>query len=158
MIITQLVHVNLVVADVERSVDFYTNVLGARIVRDWWGESETTGEVLGFGKRTIKWHAYMLRWGKGNDATFPQIDLLEWIEPKSIGAPYRHMNNIGIPRICVETPDVDAMYEELRDKGVEFLSPPRLANPRTKRGSKTKVCCLRDPDGIVIELIGPLGS
>lgn len=156
--ITQLVHVNIVVSDVERSVEFYTEVLGARVVRDWWGESDTTGEVLGLGSDPVRWHAYMLRWGEGDDGTFPQIDLLQWIEPTSDGVPYARMNHIGIPRICLEAPDLDEMYERLLAQGVEFLSPPAPINRHTERGRRTKVVCLKDPDGIVIELIGPLGG
>ena len=45
--IDQLIHVNIVVSDAERSMKFYTEVLGARVVRDWWGESDTPGLALG---------------------------------------------------------------------------------------------------------------
>jgi catechol 2,3-dioxygenase-like lactoylglutathione lyase family enzyme len=156
--IRELVHTNLVVSDVERSVAFYTDMLGARVVRDWWGESETTAIAFGLGVKVAKWHAYMLRFGEGDDATFPQLDLLEWIEPKSVGSSLSVMNHIGIPRICAEVADVDQVYETLSARGVEFISPPVVFNPATERGRRTKAVCLKDPDGIVIELVGPLRS
>jgi catechol 2,3-dioxygenase-like lactoylglutathione lyase family enzyme len=163
-LLTRFVHANIVVTDAERSVKFYTEILGGRVVREWISESETAGTGLGLGIGVVKFKTYFLRWGQEdhdlrwgegpND--FPILDLVEFVEPKAVGAPYQVMNHIGIPRLCFEVDDMDATYEEIRSKGVRFLSEPVQVNPKTKRGAITKVCALYDPDGIVIELIGPL--
>ncbi|MPZ23036.1 MAG: hypothetical protein GEU28_05720 [Dehalococcoidia bacterium] len=152
--ITQLIHVNIVVSDIQESVKFYTEMLGARVIREWHGESETSGEVLGFGKGTARWHAFLLRWGEGDEMAFPQIDLLQWLDPPSVGKPYDTMAHVGIPRICLEVDNIDEIYAELAAKGVSFLTKPKPLNPKTERGSRTKIVCLLDPDGTTIELIG----
>jgi lactoylglutathione lyase len=152
--VTEIIHANIVVRDVERSVKFYTELLGARIIRDWWGEGETTGIAMGF-DRPAKWHAYMLRWGEGDEYAFPQIDLLQWLEPESVGEPYPVLNHIGIARVAFMVEDIGPICERLKAAGVEFISEPVPMNPKTERGSRTFVVMLKDPDGIFIELVGP---
>lgn len=156
--IKQFVHANIVVSNAERSVEFYTEVLGARVVREWIGESSTAGQGLGFGVGNLRYKGYLLRWGDGGPETFPILDLVEFLEPEPYGRPYEAMNHIGIARLCFEVDDMDATYEHLRSLGVRFLSPPVPVNPETRRGSITQLCSLYDPDGIVIELIGPFGD
>lgn len=157
--VKQIIHANIVVRDIERSVRFYTEYLGARVVRDWPGESPHSAIALGFeGVPVARWHAYMLRFGEGDDLTFPQIDLLQWIDPPSEGEPYDRLNHVGIARIALEVEDIQGLYEELIAKGVEFISPPVSMNPATERGRRTKICCLKDPDGVVIELVGRVSA
>ena len=153
--VTHIIHANVVVRDIERSKRFYTEMLGARVVRDWHGESSTTPIALGFeGVEVARWHAYMLRWGEGDDTAFPQIDLLQWLEPESTGEAVDRLNNIGIARIALGVTNVDELYRDLSAKGVDFVSPPVPINPATERGRRMKICCLRDPDGVFIELVG----
>lgn len=154
--IDQLVHVNIVVSDIERSLPFYTEVLGARVVRDWWGDSDTVGRALGISDGPAKWHAYMLRFGDGDEHDFPQIDLLQWIDPEAGGRPYDTVAHIGIPRIALHCADCDALYERAQAFGAECLSEPLPMNSSTSRGSQVKVLCIKDPDGTIIEAIGPL--
>lgn len=158
--IEYLVHVNIVVSDIERSVRFYEDVLGAQTVRRWEGESETAGLALGLTStpQKVRWIAHLLRWGGGDVNTYPQIDLLQWIDPPVVGRPYASVANLGIPRICVASNEIEEAYERLRSLGADLISEPLPMNPGTKRGSATKVFCVRDPDGTVIEFIGPLSS
>ena len=155
--VTQIIHANIVVRDVEQSIKFYRDMLGARVIRDWWGDSETVGDALGFG-RPGKWHAYMLRWGEGDENTFPQIDLLQWLDPPGEGSPYPVLNHIGIARVALMVDDMDEIYQRLRSAGVDFLSEPKPINPKTERGGRLLICCLKDPDGTFIELVGPSRS
>lgn len=154
----QLIHANLVVADAARSVEFYTEALGGRVVREWTDESATAGEALGLGVGTIRFQAYLLRWGDGSADSYPLLDIVQFLDPLPYGRPYPTMNHIGIARLCFEVDDIDATYEHVRSLGVRCTSEPKPINPRTRRGSITKVFSVYDPDGIVIELIGPLGQ
>ena len=154
--IKQMLHANLVVSNAERSVEFYTEALGGRVVRQWEDESETAAEALGLGVGTLRFKAFLLRWGEGGADTYPLLDIVEFLTPEPYGRPYATMNHIGIARLCFEVDDVDAVYQHVRSLGVRCLSEPKPINPRTRRGSITKVFAVYDPDGIVIELLGPL--
>jgi catechol 2,3-dioxygenase-like lactoylglutathione lyase family enzyme len=64
---------------------------------------------------------------------------------------------VGVPRIAVWTKDVLALYDELSADGYDFLSEPK--GPFEDRAIKALVC-VRDPDGLLVELIEflPRGS
>jgi catechol 2,3-dioxygenase-like lactoylglutathione lyase family enzyme len=64
-----------------------------------------------------------------------------------------------VPRIiALRTDNVQAAYDDLRARGIEFVSAPQSA----RRAGIVNVCCCRDPDGLLVELIeyepGLLGS
>jgi hypothetical protein len=86
--------------------------------------------------------------------------LLEWLEPKWTD-PEKHLPiEERVPRIvALRTRNARAAYEELRAKGVVFLTEPFL--PDAALGIEAVVCC-RDPDGLIVEFIeyapGVLGS
>jgi catechol 2,3-dioxygenase-like lactoylglutathione lyase family enzyme len=152
--VTHIIHANLVVRDIETSRRFYTEYLGARVVREWAGEEPGLAVALGFDV-VPRWHAYLLRWGEGDDSTFPQLDLLQWIDPPSTGSAPLCLNQVGIARLALGVDNIDEIHERLERAGVEFISAPLPVNPATERGRRVKLCCLRDPDGIIVELVGP---
>jgi len=83
-----------------------------------------------------------------------RLDLIEWLEPRWEG----HQGEV--PRIiALRTRGVRKAYDDLRARGIEFLTEPRGPEPQT--GIEAVVCC-RDPDGLIVELIeympGVLGS
>ncbi|MEM1436586.1 MAG: VOC family protein [Pseudomonadota bacterium] len=80
------------------------------------------------------------------DRGFPKIDLtelngLEQREPLSNG-------DRGLVRICLVSEDLARDYEQLKEQGVAFLSPPQTCPDRMA----TVAVCI-DPDGTLIELL-----
>jgi len=53
-------------------------------------------------------------------------------------------------RIALRTRTLRADYEELKGRGVQFLSEPQMFHAQ---GSEAGFVCMTDPDGTVIELI-----
>ena len=148
--IKRMLHANVVVRDLERSLRFYRDVLRARVLSEIGGDAEdpALGTAMGFGAPAT-YRGYLLGLGKGREATM--IDLLQWMRPAAHGDPYDSVNHVGIARTALEVDDVDKHYEELRGQGVEFLSPPTdLHIPPV---GDMRVCCLKDPDGTILELI-----
>ena len=47
--------------------------------------------------------------------------------------------------------DIDKTYKDLKGRGVEFLSSPQTVG--IPEIGDFKLCCFRDPDGIVLELV-----
>ena len=159
--ITGMLHVNIVCTDIERSLKFYRDILGAKVVvPDLQGdESPVPGKIFGF-KGAATFRGCLLAFGgsKSSPATF--IDLLQWIKPPAKGKPYASVLHVGIPRICLGVDDIDKTYEDLKAKGVQFISPPQYID--LSAGSSRSLlhgeCAFRDPDGVVLQLTAPVAT
>jgi catechol 2,3-dioxygenase-like lactoylglutathione lyase family enzyme len=121
-------------------------------------ESAEIGKAMGFDVPTRS-RAYLLAFGEGSK-TSPStlVDLLQWTKPSVKGEPYDSLNNVGIARLCFAVDDIDKTYEDLRSKGVQFINPPQNIElrPGAKDSLPHRVCCFKDPDGIILELAAPL--
>jgi catechol 2,3-dioxygenase-like lactoylglutathione lyase family enzyme len=155
--IESLFHFTVNVTDFERSLAFYTTI-GFRVLRD---------------NRDVVWPDYVARQfgmeraqGRGallaihDDERATRLDLLEWLEPVWPGEQPGTPRSELVPRIiALRTKNVRAAYEDLRAKGIEFVSEVR--GPDEATGIEAVVCA-RDPDGLLVELIeyapGVLGS
>jgi catechol 2,3-dioxygenase-like lactoylglutathione lyase family enzyme len=113
----------VVSADVERSVRFYTEVLGGETVRE--GEPSIV-------QLANSW--IIVNVGGGPTADKPDVIL------ETPPDPTRSSSFLNI-RVA----DVHAVYDEWRARGGQFITPPQ------DLGSEIR-CYLRDPDGHLIEV------
>ena len=113
----------VVSADVERSVRFYTGVLGGEAVRE--GEPSIV-------QLANSW--IIINVGGGPTVDKPEVIL------ETPPDPTRSSSFLNI-RVA----DVHAVYDEWRARGGEFITPPQ------DLGSEIR-CYLRDPDGHLIEV------
>ena len=149
--IASLFHFTVNASHFETSLEFYTTI-GFRVLRDnrdvVWPDYVATQ----FGMEKAQGRGSLLAIDDGEFHT--RLDLIEWIEPRWPG--YQG----PVPRImALRTRNVRALYDDLRGKGIEFITPVR--GPDEPTGIEGVVCC-RDPDGLVVEFIeyeaGRLGS
>ena len=124
----RLLHTMIRVRDLERSIDFYTRLLGMSLLRrkDYPG-----------GKFTLAFVGY------GDEAKNAVVELThnwEQAEPYELGTGFGHLA-IGVA-------DVYGTCERLESEGV-FI--PRPAGPMKHGGSV--IAFVEDPDGYKIELI-----
>jgi catechol 2,3-dioxygenase-like lactoylglutathione lyase family enzyme len=149
-------HFTVAASSFERSLSFY-RTLGFRVLRDnsdvVWPEYVATQ----FGLVRAQGRGALLALGDGPEHT--RLDLIEWLAPSPDPPPQRPLSE-RVPRIvALRTRNVRTAYEDLRARGIEFITPPR--GPDEATGIEAVVCC-RDPDGLIVELIeyrpGVLGS
>jgi glyoxylase I family protein len=144
-------HLNICVSDLDRALDFYCGILGMQVHPGHPFETEGQDLIDGFGMTDysrVRIRGAFVRWGEDPNATF--IDLVEFLEPKTIGMPYSTLNNIGICRTALKVEgDLDDVYHELQRKGVKFISPPVKT---VLSGEAVRWCCFRDPDGTMLEI------
>ncbi len=140
-----LFHININCRDFERSLAFY-KMLGFRAVLDL--PRHKLSPELAAGLRIPEGEARGALLMVGEDPRATRIDLIEWIQPKTEGTP-PHLYHTGMPRLALRTKDLPAMYEDLKAKGVKFLSEPQEIN----LAGGERFVCLEDPDGTVIELL-----
>jgi catechol 2,3-dioxygenase-like lactoylglutathione lyase family enzyme len=62
-------------------------------------------------------------------------------------------NRAGIAHLCLLVDDLSAAYDQLRQRGVRFHSPPVLITSGPNQGGW--VVYLFDPDGFTVELFQP---
>src|SRR5712691_1339748 len=115
----------LVVADPASSRDFWVDVLGAELYREYGG----TSVVL---RLAGSW--LLLVSGGGPTADKPAV----------VFAPPRDADHVS-HAMTLRVADCQAAYEALRSRGAAFLTPPH------DWGSEIR-CFLRDPDGHLVEI------
>jgi len=124
----RMLHTMLRVFDLDKSIDFYTRLLGMTLAR----------------KTDVPGGRYSLAFvGYGDEASSTVIELTHnWDqkEPYAIGTAFGHL--------AVGVPDVYAACERLGKEGVKIT---RAAGP-VKFGT-TVIAFVEDPDGYKIELI-----
>jgi lactoylglutathione lyase len=123
----RILHTMLRVGDLERSLDFYTRILGMRLLRRHeYPEGRFTLAFVGFGP----------------EDTHPAIELTHNWDTKSyeLGTAYGH--------IALGVQDIRATCERLRAAGGRIVREP---GPM-KHGT-TVIAFVEDPDGYRVELI-----
>lgn len=98
---------------------------------------------------------------KGADVALARGDkhrlrLLQWITPFNPEPPYpAPINHIGIHRIAVVVADMERAVAILKSQGVEFLSEIAPCCSGTGEDEMAIVHAI-DPDGVFVELVGPI--
>ncbi len=115
----------LVVADIDRSVAWYRDVLRAGLYREYGGTSAVF-EFLG------SW--LLLVTGGGPTADKPTVTFAPPTDPDVVSTAF-----------TIRVPDCQAAYEELASRGAAFLTPP------VDHGAEIRAF-FRDPDGHLLEI------
>jgi catechol 2,3-dioxygenase-like lactoylglutathione lyase family enzyme len=132
--------------NLERSLEFY-KAIGFKEVADI-GESGGGGLEKGLRIPNPRARGRLLK--LGDDPGAINLDLIEWLSPRTEGRAYPRLNHAGIARIAVHTANLQRSYEELKAKGIEFYSEPQVLQFRDR---SSLFVCFEDPDGTVLELI-----
>ena len=124
----RLLHTMIRVLDLEKSIDFYTRLLGMRLLsRKDYPSGEFTLVFVGYGDESSTAVIELTHnWGQK--------------EPYTIGSGFGH--------IAIGVPDIYGACERLAKEGVKIPRPP---GPMKHGGSV--IAFVEDPDGYKIELI-----
>lgn len=137
-------HMGLQVADLQRSVAFYRDVLGFEVVFAWNPRAAYIAELVGY--PGVDLHAAILR--LPDSSVF--LELLEYrnVErhPVDTGTA-----NPGTAHIAFFVDDLDGLYARLIERGVGSVSPPVTPTIGPNRGGRAVY--MLDPDGVRVELI-----
>lgn len=124
----RILHTMLRTADLDRSVKFYTEVLGMRLLRQKdYPDGEFTLAFIGYGDET--------------DSSVIELTYNWGVDSYDMGDAYGH--------IAIEVDDVYRATEAIQARGGKIL---REAGPMN--AGTTIIAFVEDPDGYPIELIG----
>lgn len=124
----RILHTMIRVGDLDRSIGFYTDVLGMRLLRKQdYPDGDFTLAFLGYGDES--------------ENTVIELTYNWGTESYDIGNAFGH--------IAIEVDDVYQATEQIRNRGGRIL---RDAGPMN--AGSTIIAFVEDPDGYQIELIG----
>tara|TARA_B110001454_G_scaffold212657_1_gene229709 strand:+ start:300 stop:737 length:438 start_codon:yes stop_codon:yes gene_type:complete len=143
--IKEVRHIGIVVSNMKKSLEFYHELLGLKIIRDMNEKGDYLNNMLSLKDvevRTVKLSA--------ND----QITLVELLEFQSHNDDQiRNFYTIGTSHLAFTVDNLQKTYEYLLKNNVKFTSPPQLPPD-----GYAKVTFCEDPDGTPIELVEVINS
>ncbi|XUY29904.1 VOC family protein (plasmid) [Agrobacterium sp. rho-8.1] len=122
--VSGIAHVAIMVADIDRTLDFYINKLGFE-------------RIMHLDRDDKLWLVYL----RVTDTQFIEI----FHEGKGPGAPGADM--IGYNHLCLSVPDIETSVAELERAGVALSRPKKLGLDGNWQ------CWIEDPDGHRIEIM-----
>jgi lactoylglutathione lyase len=128
----RLLHTMLRVGDLQKSIDFYTDILDMRLLR----QSENVD---------YKYTLAFLGYGDESDTTVLELTYNWDTSDYDLGNAYGH--------IAIETDDIYATCEKIKAMGGEITREPGPV-----KGGTTVIAFVKDPDGYMIELINKKDS
>ena len=137
-------HVGIQVADLERSLRFYRDVVGLELVTTWVRDQEYIQELVGYPGVELNVALFRL---PGCDS------FLEVLEYRNVDrtAVDPATANPGTAHFCLYVQEIDALYERLIAGGARSVSEVKSPNVGPNKGGKAVY--MIDPDGIRFELI-----
>ncbi|AUU20554.1 lactoylglutathione lyase [Aeromonas caviae] len=123
----RILHTMLRVGDLQRSIDFYTRVLGMTLLR----KSENS---------EYKYTLAFVGYGDEKDEAVIELTYNWGVSEYELGSAYGH--------IALEADDIYATCEALRAAGAKITREPGPV-----KGGTTVIAFVEDPDGYKIELI-----
>ena len=123
----RILHTMLRVGDLQRSIDFYTRVLGMTLLR----KSENS---------EYKYTLAFVGYGDEKDEAVIELTYNWGVSEYELGSAYGH--------IALEADDIYATCEALRAAGAKITR-----DPGPVKGGTTVIAFVEDPDGYKIELI-----
>jgi catechol 2,3-dioxygenase-like lactoylglutathione lyase family enzyme len=91
----------------------------------------------------------------GDDPASACIDLVQWKTHPTHGTPYAESNHAGMYRFLVHVDDADAVLARLDAAGHPLLGSVLRSTPAPGE-SQVIMFCVRDPDGVVVEIASGL--
>ena len=133
-------HTGIVVTDLETSLYFYRDLIGFQVAKQMEEASDYIDNISSLNNvkvTTVK-------------MTSPSGQMIELLKYHSHPAEQkmREICEIGISHIAFTVDNLDIEYERLKDKGIQFNSPPQLSPD-----GYAKVTFCRAPEGTLIELV-----
>ncbi|MCI0455271.1 MAG: VOC family protein [Candidatus Dadabacteria bacterium] len=140
--------ISMTVSNIDRSVDFYSNVLSFKKVSDIIVEGDEYDELLGVSELKIR----VVRMQLGDEF----INLIQYIEP-SDGKPIpvdSRSNDLWFQHFAIVVKDMDKAYELLRKYKVSQISTTPQTIPKSnKAAAGISAFKFKDPDGHPLELL-----
>jgi lactoylglutathione lyase len=150
MTVLGTLHFGLTVSDLDRSADWYCNVIGLREIHRQVGDNDYTRALVGIDNAALR--VAQLAMPEEN-TLWPSshcLELIEYTRAKG-GSVKPQPNDVGATHVAFVVSDIDEVFERVHASGVDLRNPPVMVTEGVNRGSRA--CYLHDPDGHTVELM-----
>lgn len=148
------IDLGVVVSDLDKSLAFYTEAIGMQQAGSFQVSAKMAGEVGLTDGAPLDIHVLTL--GDGESAT--KLKLMQVKGAKQPGKPgdnrYIH-SQFGFRYLTIYVSDADAALARLRERGIKTVGATPAPIPDDIAPGKLLLTIVRDPDGNLVELIGP---
>jgi catechol 2,3-dioxygenase-like lactoylglutathione lyase family enzyme len=137
-------HVGIVVKDIAKTTDFWTNLIGFKLHIDAIEQSPYIDELLGIpnpGLRTVKLI----------DENGFIVELLEFTNYPAKVIWEGSLATTGLTHIALTVDDLESLTTKLKENNYKFISEIK----KSPNGA-VKVVFVKGPEGLMLELVGPL--
>lgn len=134
-------HTGIVVSNMERSLGFYRDILGLKVVKDFIEKGKYIDSISGLLETRLR----MIKLITDNGS---MIELLQYISHPRQPPVKSRIYDLGCSHIAFTVDNIDNEYKRLLEKDVKFNCPPCVSPD-----GYAKVTFCHDPDGTNIELV-----
>ncbi len=141
------IDIGVVVSDVEKAARFYTEAVGFTEIRGFEVSAPLTGDSGLTAYKAFKVRVFVL----AEESTATRLKLMEIPEahPKKVDTQYIS-SSLGFSYLTVHVADMGASVDRAAKAGVQPVKKPY------KLGGNNYLTLLKDPDGNIVELVGPM--
>jgi len=137
--IGNLNHVGVSVIELEKSVQFYTEVMGMEIEYQTYHKGDEISKVVNVDDAELKICVVK----KGSH----KLELIDYGKKSRNEIGYLNQTIPGLIHISFVVTDIDQEYKRIKSMGYDFNSPPMVT-----RQNGPKICYFKGPDNVIIEL------
>ena len=137
-------HTGFVVKDIDRTIDFYTNVMGLKLVGRTERQGDFACKLLAFPDAHIK--GAFVELGDGH-----QLELIQYINPP-VGEGRLHRNDAGASHLAFFVENIDEFYADKSQRGLTCNSDPAALYDDDGKLLR-KALYAQDPDGNWLEFV-----
>lgn len=142
---TSVHHVGITVSDIERSLDFYADLLGGERLGPWARSGPRIDAVTGYPGVVV--HQAFVRPPRGST----MVELLQYENGSSVVINPDN-GHVGAAHVAITVTGLDEILDRLRDQGVEAVSDPIVASEPM---AGHRCVYVLDPDRVRVELVEP---
>lgn len=150
--IADVLHFSFTVSDIERSIDWYTRVLGLSLVHRQRQDNAYTRTLVGMPDAILEVAQFAVPGVLPTRSTHV-LELVEYVQPRGVALGVVPTNSVGAAHFALMVTDVHARHARMVEQHVAFRSPPVPITEGVNRGGFT--CYFSDPDGITLEMLQP---
>ena len=139
--VSQYRHVGIIVNDMEKSIEFYCELLGHKVLVDFTEGGGYFSKLVGLSDaeaRVVKAGA-----PDGSFVELIQFSTHETVEPATV-----EFNARGLGHVCFTVDDIEGLYEKMSARGVKFVTPPLQSEL-----DPVKTCFCYDPDNTLVQFV-----
>ena len=112
-------HVGIVVSNLEKALDIYTNYLGCELIKKYpMMEGDYLSSLVGL--NNVRMGVAILRTKDNN-----RIELLEYYSHPGKKEKLLCANNLGVSHFSLTVEDIQHLYQRRLEYDVKFISPPQ---------------------------------